>query len=170
MPCKIHWNFWHFLQKFEIAELCKEVHCVDLGESFQTHIFLQNFVSIQPRTSLLKFVNPLAATARYAAWWSPCTRCMRRAFPLPLPLPSGREGPLRSGKLDRARSRLYRNEILQEHMRLKALAEIYTMHSFAQLYNHIFSKKMSRILPKFAKIFRNFAEFCKILQKKLAKF
>ena len=39
----------------------------------------------------------------------------------------------RSGKLYRARSRLYRNEILQENVRLKALAEIYTMHSFAQL-------------------------------------
>ena len=38
-----------------------------------------------------------------------------------------------SGKLDRARSRLYRGQILQENMRWKALAEIYTMHSFAQL-------------------------------------
>ena len=27
-----------FQQKIEIAELCKEVHYVDLGESFQTHI------------------------------------------------------------------------------------------------------------------------------------
>ena len=55
------------------------------------------------------------------------------------------EGPARSsggagciawsGKLDRARSRLYRSQILQVlvNMRLKALAEIYTMHSFAQL-------------------------------------
>ena len=44
-----------------ILELCKGVHCVDLGESFQTQFFLQNFVSIQPRTSPLKsdemFVN-----------------------------------------------------------------------------------------------------------------
>ena len=38
-----------------------------------------------------------------------------------------------SGNLDRARSRLYRNEFLQENMRLKALAEIYTMQSFALL-------------------------------------
>ena len=38
-----------------ILELCKGVHCVDLGESFQTHIYLQKFVSIQPRTSPLKF-------------------------------------------------------------------------------------------------------------------
>ena len=41
----------------EIAELCKGVHCVDLGESIQTHIFLQNFASIQPRTSPHKFVH-----------------------------------------------------------------------------------------------------------------
>ena len=29
---------------------CKGVHCVDLDESFQTHIYLQNLASIQPRT------------------------------------------------------------------------------------------------------------------------
>ena len=33
-----------------------------------------------------------------------------------------------------------RSQILQVNLRLKALAEIYTMHSFAHLYNHIFSK------------------------------
>ena len=37
----------------------------------------------------------------------------------------------RSGKLDRARSRLHRGQILEVNMRWKALAEIYTMHSFA---------------------------------------
>ena len=37
------------------------------------------------------------------------------------------------GKLSRARSRLYRSQIFQVNMRLKALAEIYTMHSFALL-------------------------------------
>ena len=31
------------------------MHCVDLGESFQTHFYLQNFVSIQPRTSSVEF-------------------------------------------------------------------------------------------------------------------
>ena len=36
-------------------------------------------------------------------------------------------------ELYRARSRLYRNEILQENTRWKALAEIFTMHSFALL-------------------------------------
>ena len=34
----------------------------------------------------------------------------------------------RSGKLYKARSRLYRNQILQVIMRLKALVEIYTKH------------------------------------------
>ena len=42
-----------------LLELCKGVHCVDLGESFQTHIYLQNLASIQPRTSPLKFARPI---------------------------------------------------------------------------------------------------------------
>ena len=32
------------------------MHFVDLGESFPTHIFLQNLASIQQRTSLVKFL------------------------------------------------------------------------------------------------------------------
>ena len=40
-----------------ILELCKGVHCVDLDESFRTHIYLQNLASIQPRTSPVKFVG-----------------------------------------------------------------------------------------------------------------
>ena len=34
---------------------CKGVHCVDLGESFPTHILLQNLASIQLRASPVKF-------------------------------------------------------------------------------------------------------------------
>ena len=45
-----------FNEIFEIRERCKGVHCVDLGESFQTHIYLQDLASIQLRTSPLKFV------------------------------------------------------------------------------------------------------------------
>ena len=56
---------------------------------------------------------------------------------------SGRRAP-RPGKLDRARSRLYRSEILQENMRLEALAEIYTVHSFAQLCNLNFLSKFCK--------------------------
>ena len=43
-----------------ILKQCKGVHCVDLGESFQTHIYLQNLASIQPRTSPLKFAMRVA--------------------------------------------------------------------------------------------------------------
>ena len=45
-------NVDDFGLKFEIEERCKGVHCVDLGESFPTHIFLQNLASIQPITSI----------------------------------------------------------------------------------------------------------------------
>ena len=33
------------------------MHFVDLGESFPTHIYLQNLASIQPRTSPIKFAH-----------------------------------------------------------------------------------------------------------------
>ena len=39
-----------------IPKWCKGVHCVDLGESFPTSIYLQNLVSIQPRTSPTKTI------------------------------------------------------------------------------------------------------------------
>ena len=45
-----------FFLKNVILELCTGVHCADLDESFQTHIFLQNFASIQPRTSPLEML------------------------------------------------------------------------------------------------------------------
>ena len=38
-----------------IPQRCKGVHCVDLGESFPTRIYLQKSASIQPRTSPSKF-------------------------------------------------------------------------------------------------------------------
>ena len=37
------------------AKRCKGVHCVDLGESFPTSIYLQKSASIQPRTSSFNF-------------------------------------------------------------------------------------------------------------------
>ena len=40
-----------------IPKRCKGVHCVDLGESVPTSIYLQNLASIQPRTSLVKFAR-----------------------------------------------------------------------------------------------------------------
>ena len=55
-------------------------------------------------------------------------------------------------ELYRARSRPYRNEILQENIRLKALAEIYTMRSFAQLCNLKFLSKIAIFFGKFCKL------------------
>ena len=39
-----------FNEKSDIRERCKGVHCLDLGESFQTSIYLQILASIKPRT------------------------------------------------------------------------------------------------------------------------
>ena len=67
----------------------------------------------------------------------------------------------RSGKLDRARSRLYRGQMLEVNMRLKALAEIYTIHSVLHLSNINFLWKNCWELDLvFAKIcWRNNSEF-----------
>ena len=47
-------------------------------------------------------------------------------------------------KLRGARSRLYRRRFLQVNTRWKALAEIYTMHSFAPFSNLNFSSKIAK--------------------------
>ena len=43
-----------FKRKIGLAGRCKGVHCVDLGESFPTSIYLQKLASIPPRTSPAK--------------------------------------------------------------------------------------------------------------------
>ena len=48
-------NQQYLTGRSEIQERCKGVHCVDLGESFPTNIYLQNLALIQPRTSLFNF-------------------------------------------------------------------------------------------------------------------
>ena len=89
----------------------------------------------------------MAASQRavVAATWGICTR--------------------RAGKFNRARSQLYRSQNLQENMRLKALAEMYKMHSFAQLLESIIENWGSSALSIFgqnvAKAFANFAKFSK---------
>jgi len=73
-----------FDEKIEIRERCKGVHCVDLGESFPTRIYLQKSASIQPRTSPSKFGGKFnsiftsllndaaAAVARHSRGWLIC--------------------------------------------------------------------------------------------------
>ena len=68
----------------------------------------------------------------------------------------------RAGKLWKARSRLYRSRFLQPNTRWKALAEIYTIHSFAPLSNLIFPQTFNKfidmllILPKFCEKIQKF--------------
>ena len=77
-------NFANFVQKIMIRKWCKGVHYVDLGESFQTHVFLQNLASIQPRTSPVKFARPSNAAAI-----GPPPRGGRRARGWPRASPAG---------------------------------------------------------------------------------
>ena len=95
----------------------------------------------------------MRSSRSFSARCSRPLRSGRRATSL-LALGGGSSCIARSDKLDRARSRLYRSQILQENMRWKALAEIYTMHSFVQLCNLIF---FCQNLPKF-QIFARFAK------------
>ena len=129
----------------------KHVNLVDLVKSFPTNIFLQNLASIQKRTSPIKFdhlaeksengsisnLSTKRSAARSAAPAPP-------GFPQPAPRRRLRAQDLRSEvnielnfppKLRGARSRLYRRRFLQVNTRWKALAEIYTMHSFAPFSN-----------------------------------
>jgi len=48
-----------------IPKRCKGVHCVDLGESFPTSIYLQKSASIQPRTSPSKFGGKYSILENY---------------------------------------------------------------------------------------------------------
>ena len=64
-------------------------------------------------------------------------------------------------ELFRARSRLYRSQILQVNTRWKALAEIYTMHSFAPFWNLNFFVKNAESFADFLnRILQNLPDFC----------
>ena len=70
----------------------------------------------------------------------------------------GEEPPLTLGEeLQTARYRLYRSQILQQNMRWKALAEIYTMHSFAPVSNLKIFVKICIFFGKICQIFADFA-------------
>ena len=74
-----------------------------------------------------------------------------RARPLQSPSPGSR--PARSGKLYRARSRLYRNEILQENMRLTAFFKLYKICILLRRCNlKIFAKNRFEKTAIFVKI------------------
>ena len=56
-PPMVFLVFWD-----SIPKRCKGVHCVDLGESFPTSIYLQKSASIQPRTSPCEIDSRLVNT------------------------------------------------------------------------------------------------------------
>ena len=123
-----------------ILDQYRGVHCVDLGESFQTHIYLQNLASIPPRTSPVKFAGSRDS-------WRPSGAGRRGGAPRfaprpPRAAPGGRCSAFfknaffenaffenaffeNFANFWRARSRLYQNEILQENMRLTAFFKLY---------------------------------------------
>ena len=126
----------------------KCANLVELEKCCQTHIFLQNFVLIQPRTSPPKIsksllIFPILLTTvpglpsrRTCASAKSCSR-LGATVPA-VRICGGHRAWLRrlnswaiGQTLCRARSRSYRSQILQVNTRWKALAEIYTLHSFA---------------------------------------
>ena len=56
-----------FCENFEIAAVQKDANLVELEKCCQTHIFLQNFVLIQPRTSPPKICKILQKLANYCS-------------------------------------------------------------------------------------------------------
>ena len=134
-------NFVNF-QKIQLENL------VDFEKCCKTRIFLQKSVPIQPKTSntLPKINSKFAKIANMGQSKpdEPCRSRTRKASSRPtFGLHCGFVSAARRfrGNLFlqnfeknwRARSRLYRNEFLQENTRRKALAEIFTMHAFALL-------------------------------------
>ena len=127
-------------QKFQLDNL------VDFAKCCKTHIYLQKSVPIQPKTSniLPKFCQPAGATVDFATDAGPRRVAAKAVI---LAVPSYAAAAVRGAffenaffenaffknfaNLWRARSRLYRSQILQVNTRWKALAEIYKMHSFA---------------------------------------
>ena len=104
------------------------------------------FVSWIPTQKKENVQDSHACTSSSFTSWQPCPTCTRAfaeaCLQRPLPPSEGRTRgrtwgicTRRAGKLDKARSRLYRRRFLQVNTRWKALAEIYIMHSFAPISN-----------------------------------
>ena len=108
---------------------CKGVYCVDLGESFQMSTIIYY--------SLLKL----------GFEYDHILVCIHIVIPNLVTHPRDR------GKLYMARSLPYRSRFLQVNTHWKALAEIYTIHSFAP---HSNLKFFSKILLKFCEILQDF--------------
>ena len=130
----------------------KHVNHIDLVKSFPTNIFLETLASIQQRTSLIKF-DHLAEQAEKGSTSNLLTK--RRAD-----VAQGDAEALRGGfdlrrELYRARSILYRRQILQENIRWKALDEIYKIYMLLHRSNLIISEMCRQTFVAF---FGNFLQ------------
>ena len=154
MRKKLTKNFWNI----EVWAVQKHVNLVDLVKSFPTNILLQNLASIQKRTSPVKF-DYLAEKSNKIRY-----RTLPWFFS-------------QMSKLYRARSPLYRRQILQENIRWKALDEIYKMYMLLHRSDLNISKnfrqKISHFSQKFAKIryfWILFTDFCSDFDENLSEF
>ena len=134
-----------------ILERCKGVHCVDLGESFRTHFYLQNLVSIQPKTSPVKFARstppgwkPGMSSARSSCPVSQRVHLTRRTklvqlHPLCLRFLQSRSAVPKwlPGRLSGTRARLCPSRCLQVNMRLK-FAAFFNRYKICTAPNSIF--------------------------------
>ena len=103
-----------------------------------------------------------ASCATHPSRCATCT-CPTRAWKYPALMHLGRDASalsklnswrlLKLIKIKSARSRLYRSRFLQVNTRWKALAEIYTMHSFAPLWNRSLISKFSLKIAEFFSVF-----------------
>ena len=131
-----HENCWCFkpifCENFEIAAVQKDANLVDLEKCCRTHIFLQNFVLIQPRTSpqkickivlifsILLTLTPNPVEVRAAG--------VRDSGPALLGVAGTRYDPhtiVGEFRQNVARFRLYRHRFLQENTRFAAFFKIY---------------------------------------------
>ena len=129
----------------------KYAYLVELEKCCQTHIFLQNFVLIQPRTSPPKLCRIFEKCIFENCIFE---KCIFENF----------------ANFWRARSRLYQNEILQENMRLTAFFKLYKICILLHSCNlKIVAKNRFEKSAIFVKIQQTFnfckcCNICKLLQ------
>ena len=119
VPNLARWCLHHHVQ-YEFLKMSSEgLHFtfpLAVQIAVRTACYVMNPANMQfPKLSVV-WVSSLRTS--YKSQRSTCGICTRRA-----------------DKLYKARSRLYRSQILQVNTRWKALAEIYTMHSYAPFFN-----------------------------------
>ena len=133
-----------FCENFEIAAVQKYANLIELEKCCRTHIWLQKFVLIQPRTSPPKICKILEKCIFRKCIFR---KCIFRKF----------------ANFWRARSRLYQNEILQEKMRSTAFFKLYKIYILLHRCNlKIFAKnrfEKTAIYVKFEQKIANFAKY-----------